>query len=75
MNTFDKVVEILRENLDTEIEITPETNFVDDLEADSLEIVDLLLVFEEEFGCSIPDEKLSEIKTVGNIVTLIEENM
>lgn len=71
---FDKVKEILCDQLDVEEDaVTMETDIQEDLGADSLDIVDLIMSFEEEFGVEIPDEAAEEIKTVGDIVNYIEE--
>lgn len=71
----DRVVEIVCERLGVESEkITTETSFVNDLGADSLDIVELVMEFEEEFGLSIPDEKAEEIQTIGEAVAFIEAN-
>ena len=53
--------------------ITMDASFVDDLEADSLDVVELLMSFEDEFKVSIPDEKLEELKTIPQIVKIIDE--
>ena len=70
---FEKVKAIMEEKLNVEvIEITMESNFKDDLEADSLDLFDLVMALEEEFGTEIPTEDLEKIATVGDIVTYIE---
>jgi acyl carrier protein len=56
-----------------EDEVTKEASFVDDLGADSLDIVELVMAFEEEFGVEIPDEEAEKIRTVGEAVDYIEE--
>ena len=72
---FEKVAAILAKQLDVEEEsITPETNLVDDLGADSLDVVDLVMTLEDEFDTEIPDEEIENIKTVGDIVRFIEEH-
>lgn len=71
---FDKVKEILCDQLDVdEDKVTMESDIQEDLGADSLDIVDLIMSFEEEFGVEIPDEAAESIKTVGDIVNYIEE--
>ena len=55
--------------------ITPETNIADDLGADSLDVVDMLMSLEDEFDVEIPDDEIEKIRTVGDLVTYIEENM
>ncbi|HIT79971.1 MAG TPA: acyl carrier protein [Candidatus Faecivivens stercorigallinarum] len=72
---FDKVKEILVDQLDVEEEkVTMEASIVDDLGADSLDLVDLVMSLEEEFDVEIPDEQVENIKTVGDIVKYIEDN-
>lgn len=71
---FETVKKIILEQFDVdEDDITMETSVVDDLDADSLEIVELLLAFEDEFDVKIPDEDVENLKTVGDIVRYIEE--
>lgn len=53
-------------------EVTPEANFKQDLGADSIDLVELIMEFEREFGLSIPDEKAEEIETVGNAIEFLE---
>ena len=72
---FEKVKEIIVDQLDVdEKDVTEAANIQDDLGADSLDIVDLVMSFEEEFDIEIPDEEVEKIKTVGDIVKFIEEN-
>jgi len=72
---FEKVREILMEQLDVEESaVTMEAAILDDLGADSLDIVDLVMTLEDEFDMEIPDEEIETIKTVGDIVHFIEEN-
>jgi acyl carrier protein len=73
---FEKVQAIIVDILPIEEdEVTPEANFRDDLEADSLDLVELIMGFEDEFGGRIPDEDAREIQTVGDAVNYIEEKM
>lgn len=73
---LDKMREVLAEKFDVEPEsINLTTNIFDDLGADSLDIVDLLMTIEDEYGIAIPDEVAQEIKTVGNVVSYLEENI
>ena len=58
-----------------EARITPEARFREDLEADSLDLVELIMAFEEKFGAEISDEDAQKITTVGGAVTYIEERM
>jgi len=70
-----KVKEILADQLGVEIsKINLDTDVATDLGADSLDLVEVLMSLEDEFGVSIPDEKIAEIKTVKQIVEFIEKN-
>ena len=70
----DKVKDIIAEQLGVkEEEIKPESSFVDDLGADSLDTVEVVMALEEEFGVEIPDEDAEKITTVGDAVKYIEE--
>ena len=57
-----------------ESEVTPEASFTNDLGADSLDTVELIMEFEKEFGISIPDDQAEKIGTVGDAINYIEEN-
>ena len=75
MATFDKVRDIVVEQLGSEAdEVTPESTFIDDLGADSLDIVELIMAFEEEFNVEIPDEAAEKIKTVQDVVNYIDQH-
>ena len=70
---FDKVKLVVIDRLSADEEdVTEDASFVDDLGADSLDIVELVMALEEEFGISIPDEEAENIKTVGDAVAYIE---
>ncbi|MBS3974351.1 MAG: acyl carrier protein [Actinobacteria bacterium] len=72
---FEKVKEVVTEQLNVdESTVTEEASFIDDLGADSLDIVELVMALEESFGISIPDEEAESIKTVGDAVSYIEAN-
>ena len=72
---LEKVKAILSEQFDVEEEnLTNETNLQDDLGADSLDVVDLLMSIEDEFEIEIPDEDIENIRTVGELVSYIEKN-
>ncbi len=74
MTTFDKVKEIVVEQLGVdEADVAIESTFIDDLGADSLDIVELIMAFEEEFNIEIPDEAAEKIKTVKDAVDYIEK--
>ena len=71
--TFDRVKKIIVEQLGVEEnEVTPEASITDDLGADSLDQVELVMAFETEFGVDIPDEEAEKIKTVGDAVQKID---
>lgn len=72
---FDKVKKIIVEQLSAEeSEVTVEASFIEDLGADSLDIVELIMALEEEFGVEIPDEDAEKISTVGDAVKYIQEH-
>lgn len=70
----EKVKELVAEQLgiakDT---VNVESNIIEDLGADSLDVIEMLMTLEEEFGVTIPDDKINQIKTVGQIIEMIEE--
>ena len=71
---FDKVKELIAEQLDVKAEdITEASNIQDDLGADSLDVVDLVMALEDEFDVEIPEDQVENIKTVGDIVKFIED--
>ncbi len=73
---LEKLKGILVDQLDVEEEkITPEASITEDLGADSLDVVDLIMSLEESFSIEIPDEDIESIKTVGDIVKYIEERI
>ncbi len=72
---FEKVRKIICEQFDLDEEtVTADTLLEEDLEADSLDLVDLVMSFEDEFQIEVPDEEIENIKTVGDIVKYIEEH-
>lgn len=74
MDIFEKVKEVTAEQLEIEPEaVTLDAAFIDDLEADSLDIVELMMELEETFDIEIPDEDAEKISTVGDIVEYIKE--
>ena len=74
MYTFDKIKEVIIDKLGVEEDsIKPEAHFVNDLGADSLDTVELIMEFEEEFGVEIPDDDAENITTVGLAVDYIEK--
>ena len=75
MSTFEKVRDITVEQLSVDAdEVKMESAFIDDLGADSLDIVELIMAFEEEFSIEIPDEAAEKIKTVQDVVNYIDQN-
>ena len=74
-NVQERVKNIIVEQLGVEADqVKPEAQFVNDLGADSLDTVELIMALEEEFDVEIPDEKAEKIKTVGEAIAYIEEN-
>ena len=75
MSTFDKVKEVIIDKLGVdESAITKEAHFVNDLGADSLDTVELIMEFEEEFSIEIPDEDAENITTVSSAIKYIDEH-
>jgi acyl carrier protein len=71
----DRVKKIVIEHLGVEdAQVKPEAKFIDDLGADSLDTVELVMAFEEEFGVEIPDDAAEKIQTVGDAIKFIESN-
>ncbi|MDI9497821.1 MAG: acyl carrier protein [Bacillota bacterium] len=72
---FAKIRDILVEQLGVEAdEVTLDSDFTDELNADSLDIVELIMAMEQEFGISIPDEDAERIRTVGDAVDFVKNN-
>ena len=70
----DKVKDIIVEQLGVNPEqVTPEASFIEDLGADSLDTVELVMAFEEEFGAEIPDEDAEKLTTVGAVIKYLQE--
>ena len=70
----DKVKEIIVEQLGVNADqVTPEASFIEDLGADSLDTVELVMAFEEEFGAEIPDEDAEKLTTVGKVMEYLKE--
>ena len=70
----DRVKEIIVEQLGVNPDqVTPEAKFIEDLGADSLDTVELVMAFEEEFGAEIPDEDAEKLQTVGDVIKYIED--
>ena len=74
-NVAERVRKIIVDHLGVEPEkVTENANFIDDLGADSLDTVELVMAFEEEFDCEIPDDVAETILTVGDVVKFLEKN-
>jgi len=72
---FEQIAEIISKQLKAELgDITPATNVMEDLGADSLDVVELLMAIEETFGVTVPDEDVTGLKTVQNIVDYVESH-
>lgn len=75
-DTFEEIKAIIVDILGVdEDKVTPEARFREDLEADSLDLVELIMAFEDKFGAEISDEDAQKITTVGDAVTYIDERM
>lgn len=75
-STLDKVREIISKQLSVKLEeVKAESNIAEDLGADSLDLVEILMSLEDEFGISIPDEAIPQIKTIKDVVAFIENNL
>jgi len=71
---LEKIKEIIIEQLNLQgVEITEETSFKDDLGADSLDLFELVMAFEEEFGIEMPQDDLENIETVGDVIKLLKD--
>lgn len=74
--TLDKVKEMLANQLNIEADkITETSKIIEDLGADSLDMIEMLMSLEEEFGLSIPDDKAETLKTVGDVSSFIDESL
>lgn len=69
---LEKVSEIIKEQLNVDMDITEDTSFKDDLGADSLDLFELVMAFEEEYGVEIPQEDLEGMQTVGDVIDYIK---
>jgi acyl carrier protein len=76
MNIEQKVKDIIVQQLGVDPDkVKPEASFVEDLGADSLDTVELVMAFEEEFGVEIPDEEAEKIRSVGDAITYLKEHV
>lgn len=72
----DKVTKIIVDHLDVDADkVQPKSSFIEDLGADSLDIVEIVMSFEEEFGIEIPDEDAEKLKTVQDVLDYLEKNV
>ncbi len=72
---FEHIQQILMDQLDLEQDdITMESDIVDDLEADSLDVVDLVMTIEDEYDLEVPDDQIENFRTVGDVVNYITDN-
>jgi len=73
---FDRICEIIAEQLGVDAEeITPDTNLIRDLEADSLDAVEIIMAIEDEYGIEIPDEDAEQFQQVSALVKYVEDNI
>ena len=72
---LDKIKEIVADQLDVEAEkVVPEASFVDDLGADSLDLTELIMAMEDEFGMEIDDDEAQKLRTVQDVITYVESS-
>lgn len=72
---FEHIREIICDQLDLEEDkVTMDSDIIEDFEADSLDVVDLVMSIEDEFGLEVPDDQIENFRTVGDVVRYIEEN-
>ncbi len=73
MGTVEQVIEVVADRLGKPVdEVKPESNFVEDLDADSLDLVELIMALEDEYDVTIPDEDAQNIRTIADAVAYIE---
>ena len=72
---FERIREIICDQLDLEEDkVTMDSDIMEDFEADSLDVVDLVMSIEDEFGLEVPDDQIENFRTVGDVARYIEEN-
>ena len=75
MDTFEKIRALLAEQLDIDpAKITMESDIMSDFEADSLDIVDMVMTLEDEFGIEVPDDAIENLRTVGDVVNFVDSH-
>ena len=73
MATQEEVIDIVAEQLGVDkTEVTPDKSFVEDLNADSLDLTELIMTFEERFGCEISEDEAEKLKTIGDVIRYID---
>ncbi len=73
MSTEQEVIDIVAEQLGVDkTEVTPDKSFVEDLNADSLDLTELIMTFEERFGCEISEDEAEKLKTIGDVIRYID---
>lgn len=73
---FERIRDLLAEQLDIPADsITPESDIIEDLEADSLSVLDMVMTLEDEFDIEIPDEDVEKLRTVGNVASYVEDHV
>ncbi len=74
MSTEQEVIDIVAEQLGVDkTEVTPAKSFVEDLNADSLDLTELIMTFEERFGCEISENEAEKLKTIGDVISYIDQ--
>ncbi len=71
---LEKLAEMIKEQLNTDAAISEDTSFKDDLGADSLDLFELIMAIEEEFGVEVPTDDLENIQTVGDVINYLKEH-
>ena len=72
---FEKIRDLLAEQLEIPADsITPESDIIDDLEADSLTVLDMVMTLEDEFGIEVPDDAIENLRTVGDVVKFVDSH-
>ena len=75
MDTFEKIRALLAEQLDLDpAKITMDSDIMSDFEADSLDIVDMVMTLEDEFGIEVPDDAIENLRTVGDVVNFVDSH-
>ena len=76
MDTFERIRELLAEQLELDAnDITMDSNIMDDFDADSLDVVDMIMALEDEYSIEVPDEDVENFRTVGDVVRYVEDHI